>query len=56
MLIYNNRGSSNQFMSYIMRIKEKNYNYMCSYIYINNYPFIKEKRIINIYAHVDIYL
>ena len=36
--------------------RKENYKYICSYIYNNNYPFIKEKRIINIYANVDMYL
>ena len=38
-----------------MRIKEKkNYKYMCSYIYNNNYPFIKENDIFSVHKMTSI--
>ena len=55
MLIYNNIRYNYQFKSYIMRIKEKkNYKYMCSYIYNNNYPFIKENDILSVHKNTSI--
>ena len=55
MLIYNNIRYNYKFQSHIMRIKEKkNYKYMCSYIYNNNYPFIKENDRLSLHKKTSI--